>query len=358
MTILHINLQKTWRGGERQLSWLMEELSKKEVNQLLICRKNSKLEQFAKNNNLPHFSFSVNIYNLIFIAFKISKIITNPQKTIIHCHDSKSHTIAFLSKLIFKSSIKIIVHRKVLFPIKGFFSKKIKYSQKYINSIICISKAIQKNIISSTGHENTIVIPDMIKEINFSKNNILKNRFKIKNPIKIGYIAALTLEKDHITFLNTAKIILEKDKSIDFVIIGEGELKEKLIAYTNLLGINENVYFIGFIENIYEIIPEIDLLLFTSVSEGLGSTILDFFMAKIPVVTVQNGGSEELVFDGETGLICEPKNSAKLAYNCISILSNQKLKQKIIHNAYIYAEKNFNPKIISERVYNEYLKII
>lgn len=43
MNIIHINLQKTWRGGEQQLAYLLDSLKKNSINQILICRKNSAL---------------------------------------------------------------------------------------------------------------------------------------------------------------------------------------------------------------------------------------------------------------------------------------------------------------------------
>lgn len=352
MKIIHINTQKNWRGGERQLSWLYEEIQKKGIEQTIICRKKSKLEAFSIENSLQFNSFSIQIYSLFYVAFKLINLIKKGE-TIVHCHDSKSHTIALILKLIYRSKVKVVVHRKVNFPIKSFFSKNIKYSQHYINAIFCVSKCVENTIYKSTGFENTTVIYDMIKpfEIFMIPNHSKRN-------FKIGYIAALTAEKDHFTFLKTAKNILEIYPNIQFIIAGEGKLRETLIDFAAELGITNNVDFVGFIKDIPALIAEIDLLLFTSTSEGLGSTILDFFMAKKPVVTVKNGGAEELVFHNQTGFICELKDDLNLAKYCVKLIQNPEISYEITENAYKFVIENCSVKTIVDKTIDAYSKIL
>lgn len=352
MRIIHINTQRNWRGGERQLSWLYEGIQKKGIDQIIICRKKSKLEAYSIEKNLEFQSYSIQIYSLFYIAFKLLKFIKSDD-TILHCHDSKSHTIALILKLFYGSKVKVVVHRKVNFPIKGFFSKNIKYSEKYINAIFCVSKSVENTVAKSTGFKNTIVIFDMIKHFEIPA---IQSNSEID--FKIGYIAALTPEKDHFTFLNTAKNIVEIYPNIQFIIAGEGRLKTKLVDYTKEIGITDQVKFVGFIKNIPALISEIDLLLFTSTSEGLGSTILDFFIAKKPVVTVKNGGAEELVINNETGFICELKDDVNLAKHCVELIKNPELRLKITENAFEFVNKNFSVNTIIEQTLSAYEKIL
>lgn len=352
MRIIHINTQKNWRGGERQLSWLYEGLHKKGIEQIIVCRKKSMLEAFSIENGIKFKSFSIQIYTLFYVAFKLLHLIKK-NETIIHCHDSKSHTLALILKLAYKSKVKVVVHRKVNFPIKGYFSKKIKYSEKYINAIFCVSKSVETTLFKSTGFKNTIVIYDMIKPFEiFSKPNHSTINFQI------GYIAALTAEKDHFTFLKTAKNILEINPNIHFIIAGEGKLKQKLLDFTAELGISNKVDFVGFVKDIPALIATIDLLLFTSTSEGLGSTILDFFIAKKPVVSVKNGGAEELVFHTITGFICELKDDENLAKYCLELIENPKLSSEITENAFSFVNENFSENIIVNKTLDTYMKIL
>lgn len=352
MKIIHINTQRCWRGGERQLSWLYEGIEKKGIEQIIFCRKKSKLEAFVIAKKIPFKSYSIAIYSLFYVAYKLVPLI-DKKETIIHCHDSKSHTIALILRLFFRVDIKIVVQRKVNFLIKGWFSKNIKYSEKYVNAIFCVSKSVEEMVKKSTGFRNTTVICDMIKPSEIpSLQNLYKTNFQI------GYIAALTEEKDHITFLNTAKKIHETHTKIQFFIAGEGKLKEKLQQYADEIGVNEYTHFTGFVNDIPNLIANLDLLLFTSKSEGLGSTILDFFMAKKPVVTVKNGGSEELVFNYKTGIICEQEDFEELAKACIELVEKPNLLFTLTENAYKFVSENFSENRILEQTLAGYRAIL
>jgi glycosyltransferase involved in cell wall biosynthesis len=359
MTIILINTQKGWRGGERQLAWLIEGLQDLNYNQILFCRKNSALEKYAISNNLNYRSFKITFYTLPFLAFTLFKIIQKENnKVVVDCHDSKSHTIGLLTKLFFTKKFKLLVHRKVIFPVTGWFSKKVKYSSTYVDSVICISKAIAKEIKTNDSTLRTVIIYDAIKPIPFINSTFLLQQTNKKNALFIGYIAALTEEKDHVSFLKTAQKLADKNINFHFVIIGIGKLKNELQQLTKDLGIENRVTFLGFLNNLNEVIPQIDLLLFTSKSEGLGSTILDFFMAKKPVVTVKNGGSEELVFNNETGFITQIGDITALTNYCLTIFSDTENTNRMVTNAYTFACNNFNIDKMVSATSAEYVYIL
>ena len=62
MKVIHVNLQKDWRGGEQQLAYLLQSLRIKKVEQILICRENSSLEEFAKKENIEYKSINNKLF--------------------------------------------------------------------------------------------------------------------------------------------------------------------------------------------------------------------------------------------------------------------------------------------------------
>lgn len=357
MNIFHVNLQKGWRGGEQQLAYLITELKARNYEQVLICLKNSALENFAIKENINYLSVDSFFLKKLFSLKKINKLIQQKNIEIIHCHESKAHSLILFLKIFFSFNSKIILHRRVVFPIRGFFSKKIKYSNKFITKVICISKAVETVFQESTGYKNTVIVSSMTNtKFNYKNENILNAKYNIQNKIIIGYIAALTYEKDHYTFLETAKK-LTQHKNLHFIIVGDGADKNKIINYSKKLEL-DNVSFLGFIENAKKLIPEIDILLFTSLKEGLGSTILDFFVAKKPVISVKNGGSEELIINLETGFLCNPKDSDCLAKNIQYILENPNIKNNITQSAFTFVENNFSILSITNKTIKVYESVL
>jgi len=356
--IVHINLAKTWRGGERQVFLLMRGLQEEKIDQVLICRKGSALENEANKAGLTTHAFPKRPFSSLFQA-SILKKLEAKGFDIVHCHESEAQTLGILGKVLWKTNQKLIVHRRVIFPIKNKPTTAFKYSEKNILRMICISKAVEESVKNSIGFKNTVVVPSMIELKHSSKpENDFRRKWNIKSEYLIGYIAALTAEKDHITFLKTAeKIINSSDLDVHFVIVGEGQLKEKLLKYAEELGISDKVTFTGFVPNAQEIIPEIDVLLFTSIAEGLGTTILDFFVAKKPVVATKSGGAEELVLNGETGYLCNARDYHTLAEKVIFLLKNRTKTEEIVDKALKFAG-NFSISSVTSKTIEVYKSVL
>lgn len=358
LKIIHINFAKTWRGGERQVFLLMRGLREQQVEQVILCRKGSALEKASAKEGFPYHSLSKLPFLNIFQA-RILKKLQAKGFNIVHCHESQAHTFGVIGKIFWKTSQKLIIHRRVIFPIKNKPTTAIKYSEKHIDKMICISGAVKESVKESIGFKNTVIIPSMVEIKNQpERGNGFRQKWNIKSRFLVGYIAALTAEKDHITFLNTAQQILgSTNLDIHFAVIGEGRLKAQLVEYAQKLGISQNVTFTGFVKDVQGVIWEIDVLLFTSIAEGLGTTILDFFVAKKPVVATKSGGAEELIFNGETGYICEPGDSPALAEKVKFLLKHPEKTEEIIEKAYSFAG-NFSISSVTSKTIAVYKSIL
>lgn len=357
--VLHISTAKTWRGGEQQLAYMIDGLQKKEVENFILTVSNSILHQVYSDKVTCFEQKKSHGFSLKW-AKKIKSICVNNKIDIIHCHDSKAHTYAVLSSFLYNNKAPIIVHRKVIFKIKQSFLTKYKYNHTRVKKIICISKAVQNEVKKVLNKDKTTVIYDA-KELNQkrSQNLDLKKEFKIKPDNKlIGYVAALTYEKDHETFLKVAKKIVVNNKKVHFIIIGEGKLKEKIQSRIKQLDLQKNVTLTGFIKDAKFLIKQFDVLLFTSMLEGLGTTILDAFEYKVPVVTVKNGGAEELVIPNKTGMICNVKDVMCLTESVEKILLDKQLSKTFTNNAYKYVTENHSATKMVDSLYNLYRNVV
>jgi len=357
--IIHINLARSWRGGERQVALLMDFLKRKEVRQLLICTKGSSLQGYCEEKQLPYKCYS-GLALFIYVPFLIAWLHALKRFALIHCHESRGHTLAFLARFVFRSSIKMIVHRRVLFPIRSKRVTLLKYSPKYADRIICISKAVEQVVKEAIPNSNTVVIPSGVP-LRVNSDEVmqdLRKNYNIASSAKIvAYIAALSYEKDHYTFLDTAKSVLNQCQDVYFMIIGDGVLRQELVDYATKLKIIDKVVFTGFLSDVNQIIKQTDVLLFTSKSEGLGSTILDYFVNRRPVISARNGGAEELIVDGETGFLCPVGDVACFSQKLQILLNNTADIERITNNAYAFVENNFSIETIARKILNLYSEL-
>jgi len=213
MNVLHVSTSHSWRGGEQQLAYLIEELALKKIEQWILCVKGSRLESYCIEQNVNHFTFVKRSSFSIGTARKIQQICNAEQIDIIHTHDSHGLTFAVLAARIFGNNSSIVVSRRVDFPIgKNVFSKW-KYNHPSIKKILTVSNFIKELIAPIIKDKSKIkVVYDGIDTGRFlyKKSGILHQEFSLEEDVKlVGNIAALAPHKDYYTFVNTVKAFFQ-----------------------------------------------------------------------------------------------------------------------------------------------------
>lgn len=336
MKILHISTAITWRGGEQQLTYLYEELQKQNIEQLIVCAHNSSLHTFCEKNNFNFFALTKRWNTDVFYAQQLSKTINTFNADIVHAHDAHAHTLALIAKSFFNAKAKLVVSRRVDFPVKNNMLSAWKYNSKHISKIICVSEAIENIMLQTVSKNKLAVVHSGIDCSKFEKpTGILRKEFSLANDtLIIANVAALAPHKDYFTFLKTVKLLKEKYQlNAKYFAIGDGELKTTLLEETEKLNLKNDVIFTGFRNDINKIFSEIDILLFTSATEGLGTTVLDAFCCEVPVVATHAGGVSELVTHEKTGMLSPVKNAEQLAENVYQLVKNTTQKNTIVAKA-------------------------
>ncbi len=362
MTIIHISTKQSWRGGEQQIAYLVSELKEQGVDQIVMTPKKSKLADFCKKNNIEISNFTKYSGINISAAIKLHKLCNKYEKPIIHAHDSHAHTTAYLSSLLAGNKTPQIISRRVDFPVQNnLFSRK-KYNNPHIKKIICVSEKIKEITAPSIKNKDVLSVVysgiDLNKFANCSNKKILRKYFNIPDEnVIVGNIAALAPHKDYFTFVDTAEIVLKTHPSTTFLIIGQGSEKQNIAEYIFEKGLQDSIFFTGFRTDIQDILPELDVFLMTSETEGLGTSILDAFACEVPVVVTRAGGIPEIVKDNETGLLGEIKNPQQLADKVLLLINNNILKKKLVKRA----KKeilNFTRQNTARKTMEEYQKVI
>lgn len=360
MKILHLSSEMTWRGGEQQMAYLIEELEKqKGLKQYVLIKKNSAFEKYCKSEGLSFVTAGFKGEWDVGTALEIKRFCRSQDIGLVHAHSSHAHGLAILSAEL-GNNCPVIVSRRVDFAVsKNFLSDK-KYNNRAIKKFICVSQLAYDILASSLRNpEKCVVIHDGIDLNRFSKKpagNVLRDEYKIPPEIKIaGNIAALEIQKDYFTFIETIKILSEKKLPLMFFIVGEGSQQKEIAEKIKEYNLSDFVILTGFRSDIGNVLASLDILLFTSEMEGLGSTILDAMAAHIPVVATRAGGISEIIRHGENGLLSDIKNAASLAENVRLILENEELKNKIIEQAFRDVQHFSKEKMAAEtlRVYEE-----
>ncbi|MGK0365764.1 MAG: glycosyltransferase involved in cell wall biosynthesis [Saprospiraceae bacterium] len=334
MRILHISTPTSWRGGEQQIAWLMEELRTKNIEQFLFCPTNSVMINYAKRENFKSFEFSKTLTYSPFTAWKVKRICMKYKIDLIHVHDSRALTLATLTATFFKNKARIIISRKVDFPLRKKRFTLWKYNHHAVAKIVCVSETIKEIIAPAIQDKTKLeVVYDGIdlKRFTSSPQSILRQEYNIpSDKILIGNVAAIAPHKDYFTFVKTAKILIEKGFAAHFFIIGgDGGDKEKIEIFIKAKRLKNHISLTGFRKDITSILPELDIFLFTSKSEGFGTSVLDALASNVSVVSTNAGGISEYLKHEKNALLATSEDAEKLAENILTLSDNLMLKTQL-----------------------------
>jgi len=358
-SILHIDSEKSWRGGQQQVLYLLQGLQATALKNILVCPPASVLEKRARAANLSVVPVKMRgEWDLIAVR-KLKKIVKENSVDIVHMHSSRAHSLGFWA--VRDLDCKTIVSRRLDFHIRKNFYSKLKY--RSVDKIIAVSQAV-KDVLVSDGidKEKIDVIHDSCDwkkyqnpngEYLFSELN-LDRRKSI-----VGIIAALAWHKDHENFLRAARIVKNRLPSVQFLIVGEGERLSKIKSLTKRLGLEADVKLLGFRKDIPQILSIFNVFVLSSSWEGLGSVLLEAMASHLPIVATKVGGIPEIIKDEENGFLVEPQQSDSLAEKIVLLLKNKtKAKQMAENGFHVVKEKFSVEKMVKGtiKVYEQLLK--
>lgn len=338
------------------MAYLIDETIKAGQDCHVICRSGSAFEKYCMEKGIPSVSRSFSGIQVVSTTFFLKYFLKINEFDIVHVHSAKSHLIAFLSLLI-GSKARVVLSRRVDFvPSQSWFTRW-RYNHPGIKRIIGVSQAItgiMKSYISS-GQDRCITIHDGIDTGKFSfKDRSLKTAYGIPEEKKlIGNTSALADHKDYFTFLDTVKLLTAKRNDLAFIIFGTGPMEQEIKEYAAEIGVVEHVVFAGFVSNIPEVLHQLDVFLMTSKTEGLGSSILDAFACRVPVVATRAGGIPEVVIHMKTGILADVRDAVGLAGGVEKALADPALTEQLTSAAYRHLMEGFT----KERMALETIKV-
>lgn len=121
----------------------------------------------------------------------------------------------------------------------------------------------------------------------------------------VGAVGNIRPAKDYGTLLSAAAELVKREVPLRMVIVGQGEgrLLDELLARRSELGLEERIEFLGFRSDVHRLVAAFDAFVTSSSNEGFSLTTVEAMALRKPVVATRSGGPEQIVTDGETGLL-------------------------------------------------------
>lgn len=278
-------------------------------------------------------------------AWKLSRIIRQAKPAIVHAHDPHAVSMASLALSFAAPSPRprIVASRRVDFHLQGHSFSRWKYRQ--VDLFIAASGAI-KRVLEQDGiaADHIVVVHDGIDVGKVGRLPALDIHAELwlprGTPVLVN-VGALVDHKGQRVLIGAMPQVLQAVPDAHLVIFGEGELRPALERQIKELHLEKHVLLAGFREDVLRLVKSADLLVMSSLTEGLGSAVLDAMAAGLAVVGTRAGGLPEAIIAGKTGLLVPPGDSSALASAIVDVLSDAVLRTRLGEAGQAHVSEHF-----------------
>jgi glycosyltransferase involved in cell wall biosynthesis len=158
----------------------------------------------------------------------------------------------------------------------------------------------------------------------------------------VGNVAALVPHKGQRYLVEAAQIVLKRVPDARFLILGEGELRPALEQLVRRAHLEKHVLLPGFRPDVLSLLKAFDVFVLPSITEGLGTSLLDAMACRKPIVATLAGGIPEVVVDGETGFLVPVRDPGALAGRIVRLLEREDLRRALGEAGRLRVERRFS----------------
>jgi glycosyltransferase involved in cell wall biosynthesis len=173
-----------------------------------------------------------------------------------------------------------------------------------------------------------------------------------------GTVAVFRNLKGHRYLLAGTRNIVRSCPQAKLLLVGEGPQESNLRKLIAEYGISSAVIMPGFREDIPQVLNTLDVFVFPSLQEALGTAVLEAMAMKKPVVATRVGGIPEVVREGETGYLVEPGNSGAVAERVIPLLQDKDLRLKMGMQGRRRVEEYYDNRLMVQRIEQLYQRLM
>ncbi len=167
---------------------------------------------------------------------------------------------------------------------------------------------------------------------NADKVDILKKKeeliLRLTDPV-VGMVARLTPQKGPHYFIKAAAQVLKAEPKTQFVLVGDGELREKVQNLIGQLGISHSLHLLGNRDDYLEIMATFDVFVLSSLWEGMPYAPLEAMLLRKPIIATDITGSRDIIQNDNLGVIVPPKNTVALSKAILELVRNKEQAQQI-----------------------------
>ena len=369
MKILHIISSGGMYGAEAVILNLSRSLKQQSHSNMLGVFSNSanpnlQLHEAATKNGIESHLIACRGQIDRSTVTSIRELATRTQADIVHAHGYKADIYSYLAlrgtKLPLVSTCHTWYDNDLLVTLYGWADRIVL---RHYSAVVAVSHEVKQRLLNSGVAQN---------KIHSVQNGIdlrpfegappsLRSSSSSGDPLLVGLVGRLSVEKGVDIFLHAAAIVLATFPSTRFVIVGEGPDKQKLATLIETLNLQDSVSMLGHRDDMPSVYASLDIAVSSSRQEGLPMAILEGMASSRPWIATAVGEVPTVILDDVTGVLVAPNDIESLSSALIALLQDPERRNRLGREAHMLVEKQFSAQRMSEdylNIYEECLKNI
>ena len=342
MRIAHIVKVTRISGAERHLLFLLEGLRARGVDARLIIlverdRPMDAMVSAAEQRAIPIARLPIGRDYDLPLLWRLRRALRQSKPDIVHTHLIHADLFGyFAAKLAGVSAVVSSRHLDDAFRYRSRWRRINRRMWRMIDAGIVISAAMKRfalEIEQAPAEKINVVLYGMeYRWLNDEDIDAARKRLRAELNLPtdaqlLGMACRLVEQKGIPYALEALRRIRSDFPCAHLVIAGDGEKADELRRLASMLGIADRVCWLGWRGDAAELMSAFDVFLLPSLREGFGLVLLEAMSRRLPIVASRVGAIPEIVIDGETGVLVEPRNVDELAKALTGLLKDRALRK-------------------------------
>lgn len=364
MTIrsLHVHTDTHRLGRRRQVLALVEGLESLGHPAVLAACDDPEIERHAREG-LRFVGLAPKSEYDVHVGWQLARVVGDVRPAVVHAHDPMSVSLAAMA-LQMQHGVDpqpvLVASRRIDHHLgRQAFSR---FTYRRVNGFLAGSGVIRQMLIDDgIPADSVVVVYDGVNVRAIDKippADVHATFWMPKGAPVVGNVSALIPQKGQRFLIAAAARVVRDVPDARFLIIGDGELRNTLEHQAKQLGLERHLLLTGHRRDAMALVKSLDLFVVSSLTEGLGTAVLEAMACGRPVVATRTGGIPEIIVDGETGLLVPPHDDAALAAAIVRILRDGEQRARIAEAGRARVVAEFSVDRLLERTLDAYRRFL
>ena len=331
---VHVDTERTWGGGQRQVAWLVAGLAARGHPTWLLARRGSRFPEVLAGSDVPVRRFDPLFEWDVAAAVRVRRFAERVGADLVVAHAAHASALAALASL--GSGPPYVVTRRVALPVRAVGPSGWKYRRAA--QVIAVSERV-RGVLAASGlpvARLTVVRSgiDLWRAASPAAPAAFADLgLDPARPVAVMVSALVAPHKDPVTFVRAIAEARRARPDLQGLLVGGGPLLPEVVALARELAPDGSVRVAGDRLDAERLLAAGTVAVLTSRDEGLGTTLLDAMLWGVPIVATRAGGVAEIVRDGIDGLLAPVGDAAAVAAHVVRVLGDPALRGRLVAQA-------------------------